>query len=818
MTGLIRSRGWLIGLISTPSFHTIGIAFVQTFMKQVLAPLFVCALFLLSSCNQSSEKFLASANKYHDKKMYAEASILYQKAIAKDKLNAEAYYREGLNLLDERKPGEAVNYLRRAVDLKPGNVDASTRLAEIYLIAYQTDPKKYATLLPDVRDLDNKILAKDPNSFDGLRIQALITLSEGKSEDSLKIFAKANQIKPYSRELIGWYAQAYRAAQQSDKAVALVNDMLAHDKTWSQGYQFLFVYYGTLGDREKAEEVLHDNAKNDPTSDVAITNYANFLASSKRVGEGEAVIRQTLNDRKSFPQARIMVGDFCVRTQQFDKAAVEYQAGVTEDSKDAVVYKERLIALQAFRNHPEEAAKMARQLAEEHPKDASVNEMYASVLLQTGQKSDAAKSLESLKTLVSKNPSDPVLHLDLARAYFSTNGKDQALSEALEAVQTEKKTQNPRVIVIAQAQTVAARVYEDRGEHSKAIELANLVLNTQPNNADAILIRDRALMGSNQPEKALPELENLVKTNPKLADAHLQLASIYLSQKAYDKARVEYEYLNNATPPDIRGFIGLQTIKMSTGKGEEGVETMQALVDKNPQVLPYRYELANFQASLAGLDWASNNARARDLTQKAADNYKEILKTTANSSEIWLRLGIMQRQLAQFDTALASFEQAGNADPKNVNAFLNEALVCEVLGRRKDAIDAYNKVLQIDPDNALVLNNLAYMTAESGTSANLDQALTYAERAKKHAPDSPDVSDTLGFVYYKKELNSEARRIFKQLATDHPQNSTFHLHFAMALAKDGEKQAAREEANKAMQLSTTPDEKNKITAFLSQLG
>jgi len=787
-------------------------------MKQVLAPLFVCALFLLSSCNQSSEKFLASANKYHDKKMYSEASILYQKAIAKNKLNAEAYYREGLNLLDDRKVPEAVNYLRRAVDLKPGNVDASTRLAEIYLVAYQSDPKRFATLLPDLRDLDNKILAKDPNSFDGLRIQALITLSEGKSEDSLPIFAKANKIKPYSRELIGWYAQAYRMTQQSDKAVALVNDMLAHDKTWSQGYQFLFVYYGQLGDREKAEEVLRENAKNDPTSATAITNYANFLASSQRLPEGEAVIRQTLNDRKSFPEARIMVGDFCVRTQQFDKATVEYQAGVTEDSKDAVVYKERLIALQAYRNHPEEAAKMAKQLAEEHPKDASVNEMYASVLLQTGQKSDAAKSLESLKTLVSKNPSDPILHLDLARAYFSTNERDKALSEALEAVQTEQKAQNPRVVVTAPAQTVAARVYEDRGQHSKALELADMVLSTQPNNADAILIRDRALMGSNQPEKALPELENLVKTNPKLADAHLQLASIYLTQKAYDKARVEYEYLANATPPDIRGFIGLQTIKMSTGKGEEAIQTMQTLVDKNPQILPYRYELANFQASLAGLDWASNNARAKDLMQKAADNYKEILKTTANSSEIWLRLGIMQRQLAQYDTSLASFEQAGNADPKNVNAFLNEALICEVLGRRKDAIDAYNKVLQIDPDNALVLNNLAYMTAEGGTAANLDQALTYAERAKKHAPDSPDVSDTLGFVYFKKELNSEALRIFKQLATDHPQNSTFHFHFAMALAKSGDKQAARDEANKAMQLSTTPDEKNKITAFVNQLG
>lgn len=761
---------------------------------------------------------MAAADKYHEKKQYQEASILYQKAIAKDKLNADAYYKQALNLIDDKKVGESVNYLRRAVDLKPGNVDASTKLAEIYLTAYQSDPKHYQSLMGDVKDLDNKILAKDPNSFDGLRIKGLIALSDGKAEDALPLFERANKIKPYSRELMGWYAQAYRQAQQSDKAVALVNDMLAHDKTWPQGYQFLFVYYGQLGDREKAEAVLRDNAKNDPTSEAAIINYANFLAASKRIPEGEAVIRQSLNDRKSFPKAHLLVGDFCVRTNQYEKATAEYQAGATEDAKDAVVYKERLVALEAYRNHPAEAARMAKELAEEHPKDPSVNEMYASVLLQTGQKSDAAKSLESLKGLVAKNPGDPVLHLDLARAYFSVSERDKALAEALEAARSEQKSPSPRVAVMIPAQTVAARIYEDRGQHSKAMELADVILSSQPNNPDALLIRDRALIGTNQPEKALPELENLVKQNPKLYDAHLQLAAIYLNQKNFDKARAEYEVLNSATPPDIRGFIGLQTVKMNTGKGEEAIQTMQELVEKNPAVLPYRYELANFQAALAGLDWNTNQVRSKELLQKAADNYKEILKTTANSSEIWLRLGVMQRQLLQYDTALASFEQAGNADPKNVPAFLNQALVCEALGKKKEATDAYNKVLSIDPDNALVLNNLAYMTADTGTGSNLDQALTYAERAKKHAPDSADVSDTLGFVYYKKGLNSEALRIFRQLAADHPQNSTFRLHLAMALLGSGDKQSARDEANKALQSATTPEEKNKVSSFVSQIG
>ncbi len=762
---------------------------------------------------------MAAANKWHDKKQYQEASILYQKAISKNKLNAEAYYREGLNLLDQGKIAESVSYLRRAVDLQPGNLDADTKLAEIYLTAYQTDPKRYQSLLPDVRELESKILAKAPNSFDGLRIKALVTLAEGKIDDSLAIFEQANKIKPYSRELTGWYAQAYSQAQKSDRALALVNDMLAHDKTWPQGYQFLFVYYGRLGDKEKAEAALRDNAQNDPGSETAVVNYANFLAASKRIPEGETVIRRVLSDRKSFPKGHLIVGDYCTRTSQFDKAAVEYEAGANEakeDPKQAVIYKERLVALQAYEKHPEEAAKKAQELAKEYPKDPSVNEMYASILLQTGQKADASKSLESLKGLVAKTPNDPVLHLDLARAYFGVNEKDKALTEALEAAHSEQKSVTPRVGIVIPAQTVAARIYEDRGQHAKAMDLASFILSSQPNNPDAILIRDRALIGTNQADKALPELENLVKQYPKLNDAHIYLAGIYLNQKAYDKARTQYEFLNSATPPDIRGLIGLQTVKMYTGKGEDAIQTMQDLVDKNPTALPYRYELANFQAAVGGMDWSTNVTRAKELLQKAADNYKEILKTTASSSDVWLRLGVMQRQLSQYDTALASFEQAGNADPKNVAAFLNQALVCEALNKKKEAADAYNKVLAIDPDNPLVLNNLAMMSADSGT--NLDQALTYAERAKKRVPDNADVSDTLGFVYYKKDLNSEALRIFRQLAQDHPQNSTFLLHFAMALFKQGDKPAARDEANKALQSATSPDQKNKAASFLSQIG
>ena len=180
---------------------------------------------------------------------------------------------------------------------------------------------------------------------------------------------------------------------------------------------------------------------------------------------------------------------------------------------------------------------------------------------------------------------------------------------------------------------------------------------------------------------------------------------------------------------------------------------MQDLVQKNPDVLQYRYTLANFEIQVASRLPQSDPHRNVLVTQ-AADSYKQILKTTTNSSDVWFRLGVMQQELKQNDAALASFEQAIHANANNAQALLSRAMLLESMGQKDKARDAYNRLLGIDPDNYAALNNLAYMSADSGQ--NLDQAMTFAEHAKKLTPKDPNVSDTLGYVYYKKNLTGEA--------------------------------------------------------------
>ena len=85
----------------------------------------------------------------------------------------------------------------------------------------------------------------------------------------------------------------------------------------------------------------------------------------------------------------------------------------------------------------------------------------------------------------------------------------------------------------------------------------------------------------------------------------------------------------------------------------------------------------------------------------------------------------------------------------------------EGIGKRDQAKPIYEQILKIQPDHPIALNNLAYIKAEEG--ADLDPALTMAQRAEQKAPRTLDLKDTLGWIYIKKNLSDDAVRHVQDL-------------------------------------------------------
>jgi tetratricopeptide (TPR) repeat protein len=784
-------------------------------MKCFSASLCACLVLFATACSQSPQRLVEAGNRYHDKHKYQEASILYRKAIAKNKTYAEAYYREGLNLLEQKNAVESAKFLRRAADLNPNNSDAEVKLSEIYLTAYAYDQKKFRSLLPEVRDLTAKILQRNPRDFHGVRLQAFLYLTDKDLPKALATFEEANKLEPYSREVVGWLAQVLTASNQFDEAEKLARGMIAHDKTWGPAYDFLFVQYMQRKRPADAEAVLKERVADDPASDVAVINYSNYLLETNRYNEAEAQMKKVLADAKRFPNGHQLVGDFYMRANRFEQAAHEYTEGISADAKNKLNYQMHLVGalVRQGANSPQrqvEALNLAKTLADDHPKDASASQLYASLLLDTGVKQDVQKSLAELKNLVQTNNTDPILHFDLARAYYAQHDLDKAQSEALEAVRLRPGLLPARVL--------AARVYEDRGQHGKALEQTGIVLDRQPNDAQARLIRIQARIGLKEGDKVRPDLEALVKQNPGFGDAIYQLAALYMADKEYAKAQEQFQSLWEGVgpkkQPDLRGFIGMQEVKLRQGHADQAIQALQDLVQKNPKQPSLRLTLANFQAE-AALQLPESKSERQQLIQNAAANYQQIARSVPNSSEIYIRLGTLYRMLNRNDEAIKSFDDAAKADPRNAEAFLNRAMVFEATGQKEKARAAYAQTLGVDPDNVIALNNLAFMNADA--NQNLDQAMTYAERAKKRMPTNASVSDTLGYVYLRKNLNEDAVRELQSAVDRDPKNASYRLHLAMALLNRGDKTGARREAAAALRTANT-DQQEKIRTFISQIS
>jgi uncharacterized protein HemY len=65
----------------------------------------------------------------------------------------------------------------------------------------------------------------------------------------------------------------------------------------------------------------------------------------------------------------------------------------------------------------------------------------------------------------------------------------------------------------------------------------------------------------------------------------------------------------------------------------------------------------------------------------------------------------------------------------------------------------------VETENPAALNNLAYLISET-PGGDLTQALTLAQKANQKLPQAPEIADTLGWIYLKKNLTDNALEIF----------------------------------------------------------
>jgi len=95
--------------------------------------------------------------------------------------------------------------------------------------------------------------------------------------------------------------------------------------------------------------------------------------------------------------------------------------------------------------------------------------------------------------------------------------------------------------------------------------------------------------------------------------------------------------------------------------------------------------------------------------------------------------------------------------------------------QNKNAIELYEKTLEIDSDNTTALNSMGYILADSGL--DVMRALRLCRRAVDVKPQSPAYLDSLGWAYYKSGETLEARTWLRRALDLAPNEETIKKHF-----------------------------------------
>lgn len=166
--------------------------------------------------------------------------------------------------------------------------------------------------------------------------------------------------------------------------------------------------------------------------------------------------------------------------------------------------------------------------------------------------------------------------------------------------------------------------------------------------------------------------------------------------------------------------------------------------------------------------------------------------------------------------ARAALEEAAVIGPDQPDLFLQLAMLDDLAGDSDAAIRRYRRVLELQPKNAIALNNLAYRLAVDREA--YDEALPLARKAATLAPDNPTVLDTVGWIEHLLGNHQEAAMLFTKALSRGPQSADIHLHAAIVYAASGAMAAAENQLTDALKLDPGLAARDDVKALRDRLG
>lgn len=738
---------------------------------------------------------MQSAKKYFDSGKYDDAIILYKKAIQKEPKSGEAYYRLALADLKIGKIPDAYQALSAASTFSADNEEIQSVFADFCFELYLLDKTHPKGLYDKVSRVSAELLAKNKQSYDGLRLKGYLDMADRKPADAIVVLRQADQVRPMQAPVIYPLARALRLDHQDEAAEKLAVAFLEKNKTFAPIYDLLFTSYSESGRQAEAENILKAKADNNPKQAAYVLNLAAYYRYQKRPDEVKKTLQRLLDNPKDYAHPHALVGDFYLGQRDVASAMNEYNEGVQSDPKDKGLYQKRIVNTLMLEGKKDEAKATLGELAKSQPKDDDVQIALATMGIESGKPADVDAAINVLKPLVEKKPGDANRHFRLGQAYLLKGRGQDAESEWKAAIKSDPNLLPPRIAL--------AELSLQTAHFPAALSYCDEILAKDPKNQGARFLKALALANSSRPDDARQELDSLLKDAPNSTIAKLAKAKLDLLQKHFPQAEKQFAELYKPGQPDLRPLDGLLATYVAENEPAKAV----ALVEKELAGSPGKPELV---ARLAEV-----NARTGKYAA-ARDGYQQLLAKDPNSPHLNLRMGELSSLMGDREGAIRSFRKAAEIDPNDLRSLVELGSLLLSNGKKQEALDVFRKTLALSPDQPAILNNVAYLIADLNGDSN--EALQLARKGLLKAPKDPHLTDTVGFIYMKQHLTDSALQTFRWVVEKVPENPTYRLHYANALLVEGDKSSAKTQLEAALMRNPAKDEESEIKTLLAKIA
>jgi tetratricopeptide (TPR) repeat protein len=762
-------------------------------MKTTLLP--VLALFasasLTVSCRQTPQAYLEKGNNLYRSGKYEEAILNYQKAIQKDARFGEAYYRIGIAQLRKGNNSDAYRSLFSANTLLPDRTDVKVTLAELTLLAFLSNPSRPAVYYKQLIQLSGELLARDPNSYDGLWIKGNLAWTDRHLKEAEEFFGKANAVKSSQPELIAAWTSVLLQDGRVEDGERLALECLQTHKDAGKVYDVLYRYYRSQNRIADAENILRTKVNNNPSEIDYSLQLASFYAAAGRRDEMTATLQRVLDDPKTFPDARLKVGDFYSSIHDVPEALRRYEEGAKANPKEQRIYLKRIADAWMMQGKADKASEVLGEILKERPNDETAKAVNASLLVKTGKPDKMEAGLKDYQDLVDKDPGNPLLRFGMGQALMAKGDLDRARGQFQESLRRRPHFL-PSLVALAE-------VSQRKRDFAQMLQYANEALAVNPRFTRARILRATALVATQKYVEARSELASLEQDFPQNLDVQVLIAGLDFAAKKYGEA--ETRLLKVFEKDKLVALADLVEVYGAEKRPDKALSLLTVELSKSPDSVAVRTLLGDTALRSAKYDMA-------------LEQYKRLQAQGVRSAQLQMRLGNAYELKGDFKNALASYEAAQNLAPGDpaVSAGLADAL--RLLGRNQEAIANYRSLLTREPDNAIALNNLAYLLIDD--PQKLDEAQRLVEHALRVAPRNPDFADTQGMVYLKKNLGDRATRVFSELVRKYPGNVQYRYHHGLSLLQTGQRVKAKVEMEAALRKAPDGDLRKVIQTSLAE--